>query len=152
MDNLPAIFSKVLLKADLNFIVLQTLDGRSIRVDEAGKGSRRQSGQYASRGGGRFGGGSRGRGGRGFPRGGKASCGVRFFLDVFDPFVLFCFLPFQATTIGTSETDMTEGSAVAAAATGGTAVAAAVAAAATEVVAAAGDTPVATEIISRVKS
>ncbi|XP_075877307.1 cold inducible RNA binding protein a isoform X3 [Nelusetta ayraudi] len=40
----------------------KTLDGRSIRVDEAGKGSRRQSGQYASRGGGRFGGGSRGRG------------------------------------------------------------------------------------------
>ncbi|XP_075877309.1 cold inducible RNA binding protein a isoform X5 [Nelusetta ayraudi] len=28
----------------------KTLDGRSIRVDEAGKGSRRQSGQYASRG------------------------------------------------------------------------------------------------------
>lgn len=49
--------------ACLNCIVVQSLDGRSIRVDEAGKGSRRQSGgQYAGRGGGRFGGGSRGRG------------------------------------------------------------------------------------------
>lgn len=54
---------KSLLNAHLNCIVLQSLDGRSIRVDEAGKGSRRQGGsQYASRGGGRFGGGSRGRG------------------------------------------------------------------------------------------
>ncbi|XP_075877306.1 cold inducible RNA binding protein a isoform X2 [Nelusetta ayraudi] len=74
----------------------KTLDGRSIRVDEAGKGSRRQSGQYASRGGGRFGGGSRGRGGRGFPRGGKASCGVCLFLDVFDPFFFFFFFFFCA--------------------------------------------------------
>lgn len=54
---------KSLLNAHLNCIVLQSLDGRSIRVDEAGKGSRRQEGrQYTSRGGGRFGGGSRGRG------------------------------------------------------------------------------------------
>lgn len=74
LDYLAGIFSEVLLKADLNCIVLQTLDGRSIRVDEAGKGSRRPSGgQYASRGAGRFGGGSRGRGGRGFPRGRKTS-------------------------------------------------------------------------------
>lgn len=57
--------------------MLQSLDGRSIRVDEAGKGSRRPSGgQYAGRGGGRFGGGSRGRGELGHLRGGNANCGV----------------------------------------------------------------------------
>lgn len=43
---------------------MQSLDGRSIRVDEAGKGLRRTgTGQYPGRGGGgRFSGGSRGRG------------------------------------------------------------------------------------------
>lgn len=50
-------------------LVLQSLDGRSIRVDEAGKGGRQRGGGFQSgRGGGRFGG-SRGRGGRGYSRG-----------------------------------------------------------------------------------
>uniref|UniRef100_A0A8C6WRC3 RRM domain-containing protein n=1 Tax=Neogobius melanostomus TaxID=47308 RepID=A0A8C6WRC3_9GOBI len=51
----------------------KTLDGRAIRVDEAGKGNRsRGGGGFSSgpRGGGRFQSGSRGRGGRGFSRGG----------------------------------------------------------------------------------
>lgn len=48
--------------------MLQSLDGRSIRVDEAGKGGRQRGGGFQSNRGGRFGG-SRGRGGRGYSRG-----------------------------------------------------------------------------------
>lgn len=48
--------------------VLQTLDGRAIRVDEAGKGGRSRGGFGSGPRGGRFSG-SRGRGGRGYSRG-----------------------------------------------------------------------------------
>ncbi|XP_076000579.1 cold-inducible RNA-binding protein B-like isoform X3 [Genypterus blacodes] len=50
------------------------VDGRPIRVDEAGKSGSRNSGGFGggSRGGGRFGGGGRGRGGGGYDRGGSS--------------------------------------------------------------------------------
>ncbi|XP_041659262.1 cold inducible RNA binding protein a isoform X2 [Cheilinus undulatus] len=47
----------------------KTIDGRTIRVDAAGKSGRPRGGFGGPRGGGRFGG-SRGRGGRGYSRGG----------------------------------------------------------------------------------
>uniref|UniRef100_A0A1A8QIL4 Cold inducible RNA binding protein n=1 Tax=Nothobranchius pienaari TaxID=704102 RepID=A0A1A8QIL4_9TELE len=47
----------------------KTLDGRAIRVDEAGKGGRSRGGFSSGPRGGRFSSGSRGRGGRGFSRG-----------------------------------------------------------------------------------
>uniref|UniRef100_A0A3P9L589 RRM domain-containing protein n=2 Tax=Oryzias latipes TaxID=8090 RepID=A0A3P9L589_ORYLA len=52
----------------------KTLDGRAIRVDEAGKGGRARGGFSSGPRGGRFSG-SRGRGGRGFSRGGDRSFG-----------------------------------------------------------------------------
>lgn len=54
--------------------VLQSLDGRAIRVDEAGKGGRSRGGFQSGTRGGRFGG-SRGRGGRGYSRG-ESWCSV----------------------------------------------------------------------------
>lgn len=48
--------------------LLQSLDGRPIRVDEAGKGGRPRGGFQTNQRAGRFGG-SRGRGGRGYSRG-----------------------------------------------------------------------------------
>lgn len=137
---------------DLNFLffTFQSLDGRSIRVDEAGKGGRQRGGYAGNRGGGRFGGGSRGQGGRGYHRGGND---LWTLLD-------FCLIPLLPSAIaalfmkvvniatGASEHKtgaMSDHSAVAVAvATGGTAAAVVD----TEVAAAAADTP-ATEIIGR---
>lgn len=50
------------------FPFLQSLDGRAIRVDEAGKGGRSRGGFSSGQRGSRFSG-SRGRGGRGYSRG-----------------------------------------------------------------------------------
>lgn len=148
VDGRHFCFSEVLLKANLNCIVLQSLDGRSIRVDEAGKGSRRQSGgQYAGRGGGRFGGGGRGRGGRGHHGGEEMSVGI-YFIDVsvipLLSFAVAALVVEVVDTKGTSAKDTTE---TVAAAIGATAAAAAAAVATEVAVAAAGDTAVATETI-----
>ncbi|KAF3699259.1 Cold-inducible RNA-binding protein Glycine-rich RNA-binding protein CIRP [Channa argus] len=58
----------------------KTLDGRAIRVDEAGKGGRSRGGFSSGPRGGRFSG-SRGRGGRGYPRGGGGYNGDRGYGD-----------------------------------------------------------------------
>lgn len=134
--------------------MLQSLDGRSIRVDEAGKGSRRPSGgQYAGRGGGRFGGGGgRGRGELGHFRGGKASRGVQFWDLSLIPLLAFAIaiLFMQVDMTGAMGTgDMTEGVAGATGETGATADTEVEAAAA---VAAAADTLVATEILGKGQS
>lgn len=137
---------------DLNFLffAFQSLDGRSIRVDEAGKGGRQRGGYAGNRGGGRFGGGNRGQGGRGYHRGGND---LWTLLD-------FCLIPLLSSAIsalfmkvvniatGATEEDkigaMTDHSAEAVAvATGGTA------AAVVDTEVAAADTPAATEIIGR---
>uniref|UniRef100_A0A3Q1EH33 Cold inducible RNA binding protein a n=1 Tax=Acanthochromis polyacanthus TaxID=80966 RepID=A0A3Q1EH33_9TELE len=58
----------------------KTLDGRAIRVDEAGKGGRSRGGFSSQQRGGRFGS-SRGRGGRGYSRGGGYNGGDRNYGD-----------------------------------------------------------------------
>ncbi|XP_031137118.1 cold inducible RNA binding protein a isoform X2 [Sander lucioperca] len=59
----------------------KTLDGRSIRVDEAGKGGRSRGGFSSGPRGGRGGFGGRGRGGRGYSRGGGGYNGDRGYGD-----------------------------------------------------------------------
>lgn len=73
--------------------MLQSLDGRAIRVDEAGKGGRPRGGFQSGQRGGRFSG-SRGRGGRGYSRGENLLSCVKttFVLCIFDPPLCFSFV------------------------------------------------------------